>query len=128
MSLDDDKSTESGIRIYWELLESVVSPFLAGLPFHSQERQLARIPRPVALVRGTLECIGSSLDPQVYLPHLSKVLPDVQEEIYAAFGEVLEKLELSVKLDILSFNDGQQLDGLHVPVSLRIPNVPRSLN
>ncbi|KAJ6437371.1 thioredoxin [Purpureocillium lavendulum] len=63
MSLDDDKSTESGIRIYWELLD-------------------------------TLECIGSSLDPQVYLPHLSKVLPDVQEEIYAAFGEVLEKLEL----------------------------------
>lgn len=109
-NLDGDGLVESWIRIYWDLLESVVSPFLDSLPFHDQERQHVRIPRPVALIRSTLEWIGSDLDPQVYFPHLPKVLQDVQGEIHEVFDRVLEKLEESVRKDILSLRDELQQD------------------
>lgn len=107
---DDEGSFELEVRIYWDLLEAVISPFLDSLPFHDQTRQYGRVPRPVPLIRSMLEWIGSNLDPQVYSVYLSKVPKDVQRELYEAFDSVLEKLEGSLSIDILNLRDEVQQD------------------
>jgi len=105
VSLDEDGSAESGIRIYWDLLVSVVSPFLDSLPPYEQESR-----QVVPLIRSGLELAVNNLNPQVYFPHLPKVLQDVQWKIHEAFDSVLEKLERSIRKDILSLKDELQRD------------------
>jgi hypothetical protein len=66
-----------------------------------------------------LEWIGSNLDPQVYFPHLPKVLQDVQGEIHEEFYNVLEKLEESIRKDILNLKDELQR-GQEAGVAVRV--------
>ncbi|KAK6363379.1 hypothetical protein TWF730_000811 [Orbilia blumenaviensis] len=98
------------IRVYWELLGSVLSPFIDNLPLHDSTRKNGSINRLVALIRGVLELIGANLEPQLYLPHLPEISQEKESEIHEVFCGALEKLESSVSEDILNLDNELQVD------------------
>ncbi|KAK6526011.1 hypothetical protein TWF281_011052 [Arthrobotrys megalospora] len=104
----DDLDTGSRIRIYWDLLWSVLSPFIDSLPFHDSARNHVKIHRSIPLIRSALEWIGSNLEPQLYFPHLPKISQTVESDIHEVFYEVLEIFERFVDEDILDFEPGFQ--------------------
>ncbi|KAI0834494.1 hypothetical protein F5Y06DRAFT_300598 [Hypoxylon sp. FL0890] len=106
-SLDDDPSIEAEIRVYWDLLMSIISPFIASLPCSDQNAQPAsckNVPIIPPLIRSTLECIGNDLDPERYSLDLPNLHEDVQKEVHRVLCEALEKLEEFVLNSIMSEN------------------------
>ncbi|KAF3223018.1 hypothetical protein TWF192_005132 [Orbilia oligospora] len=90
----------SDIQILWHLLESVITPFIANLPYYQSTNTNTTTQRTIAFLRCALEWVGSNLRSEIYFPYLQDLPKESGLDIYEAFWDALEALEQSISRPI----------------------------
>ncbi|KAK6337071.1 hypothetical protein TWF718_009857 [Orbilia javanica] len=106
----DLTNSKSKIRVVWELLGLVLSPFISSLPLYRSTQGNLGVRGTIVLIRAKLEWIGSSLGSEIYIRYLPDVPHDIGEKLYEALYNVLEILETFVVQDILCSEDTSQAE------------------
>ncbi|KAF3142690.1 hypothetical protein TWF569_007545 [Orbilia oligospora] len=92
----DSLHLTSDIQMLWRLLESVITPFIANLPYYQSTNTNSTTQRTIAFLRCALEWVGSNLRSEIYFPYLQELPKESGLDIYEAFWDALEALEQSI--------------------------------